>query len=255
MSGEVEALVRELEHALGPAAGDHGDTEGLADCARRVLAERNAERAERLKLVDGILALRSDDVLTVTIARANGEVAAVELVLARDRDSVKRDYDAACQTIAAMHAAAVGEVRGPSRGVVEDVADLRARCLAAELQAAGVADLVWRLRRVTEILGEEAYAAAGRDPALFRVLEQLTARVRDLARPALGAKTVPRGDPELPSVPDALARVEKLLEAVPGPRERRLELGHAIGQLWTAAYRAGAALPTPQDVAAAPSGP
>lgn len=48
-------------------------------------------------------------------------------------DVVTRDeYDFACQTIAAMHAAAVGEVRGPIRGVVEDVADLRARCQAAE---------------------------------------------------------------------------------------------------------------------------
>lgn len=43
-----------------------------------------------------------------------------------------QDHQRACEQIAAMHAAAVGEVRGPIRGVVEDVADMRARMLAAE---------------------------------------------------------------------------------------------------------------------------
>ena len=38
----------------------------------------------------------------------------------------KENYDRACQLVAAMHAAAVGEITGPKRGVVEDVADLRA---------------------------------------------------------------------------------------------------------------------------------
>lgn len=41
----------------------------------------------------------------------------------------KAEYERACQTIADMHAAAVGEVTGPKRGVVEDVADLRAAYL------------------------------------------------------------------------------------------------------------------------------
>lgn len=44
----------------------------------------------------------------------------------------RKDYQGACNTIAAMHHAAVGEIVGPNRGVVEDVADLRERCLAAE---------------------------------------------------------------------------------------------------------------------------
>jgi hypothetical protein len=38
----------------------------------------------------------------------------------------RTDYDTAAETVALMHAAAVGEVRGPRRGVVEDVEDLRA---------------------------------------------------------------------------------------------------------------------------------
>ncbi|MFF3353365.1 hypothetical protein ACFYWN_12070 [Streptomyces sp. NPDC002917] len=39
----------------------------------------------------------------------------------------REDHQRACVTIADMHAAAVGEVRGPIRGVVEDVAQVRAR--------------------------------------------------------------------------------------------------------------------------------
>lgn len=50
----------------------------------------------------------------------------------------RAEYDAACVTLAQMHAAAVGEVRGPIRGVVEDVADVRAQRDAALLVVAGV---------------------------------------------------------------------------------------------------------------------
>ena len=42
-----------------------------------------------------------------------------------DLVEVRGSYDGACQTIAQMHAAAVGGVQGPNRGVVEDVADVR----------------------------------------------------------------------------------------------------------------------------------
>jgi len=46
------------------------------------------------------------------------------------------DYTDACVSIAKMHAAAVGEVTGPARGVIEDVEDLRSRCLQAEAKIA-----------------------------------------------------------------------------------------------------------------------
>jgi len=49
-----------------------------------------------------------------------------------ERDEHKQDYLNACKTIAAMHKAAVGEVRGPGRGVVEDVEDVRLRAERAE---------------------------------------------------------------------------------------------------------------------------
>lgn len=38
---------------------------------------------------------------------------------------LREAYERACQTIAAMHAAAVGEVRAPRRGAVQDVLDAR----------------------------------------------------------------------------------------------------------------------------------
>lgn len=39
------------------------------------------------------------------------------------------DYERACKTVAEMHAVAVGEIRGPIVGVVEDVANVRAELL------------------------------------------------------------------------------------------------------------------------------
>lgn len=39
---------------------------------------------------------------------------------------MQKAYQRACETIAEMHAAAVGEVRAPVRGVVQDVQDARA---------------------------------------------------------------------------------------------------------------------------------
>lgn len=62
---------------------------------------------------------------------------------------LRADYEGACQTIAAMMAAAIGEGRGPIRGVVEDIADLRFERDAL-------------LRRIEET---EAAAAADPDPA------------------------------------------------------------------------------------------
>jgi hypothetical protein len=48
----------------------------------------------------------------------------------------KGAHDEACALVARMHAAAVGEVRGPKRGVVEDVEDVinRLRARVAELE-------------------------------------------------------------------------------------------------------------------------
>jgi hypothetical protein len=56
-----------------------------------------------------------------------------------DIDNLHAAQESACGTVAKMHEAAVGEVTGPIRGVVEDVADIRARALRAEAAVAAVA--------------------------------------------------------------------------------------------------------------------
>lgn len=58
--------------------------------------------------------------------------------LEADATRFKADYLGACETIAAMHAAATGRAsEAPIRGVVEDMADVRARVLELERQIAG----------------------------------------------------------------------------------------------------------------------
>lgn len=52
--------------------------------------------------------------------------------LDRELAAMRVAHQGACEMVAQMHAAAVGEATAPIRGVVEDVQDLRARCLAAE---------------------------------------------------------------------------------------------------------------------------
>lgn len=57
--------------------------------------------------------------------RAHRDTRFRRAIAEEDAQRYKRDYLGACKTIADMHAAAFGgEVRGPGRGVVEDMADL-----------------------------------------------------------------------------------------------------------------------------------
>ncbi|KAA6215130.1 hypothetical protein CP973_00225 [Streptomyces albofaciens JCM 4342] len=73
------------------------------------------------------------------VRREQQRLAAAEAAIVEAEAEAARhaaDHAAACQQIAAMHAAAVGEVRGPRRGIVEDVADIRQRALDAEEQLA-----------------------------------------------------------------------------------------------------------------------
>lgn len=67
----------------------------------------------------------------------------------------KEDHASVCKLVALMHAAAVGEIRGPIRGVVEDVSDLRSTATAAQ-------------KRVAEL--ERALAAAQHEIGELRML-------------------------------------------------------------------------------------
>lgn len=59
-------------------------------------------------------------------------------------------YQGACATITAMHAAALGEVRVPIRGLVQDVQDARE---AARLEIESLADLVASISHERSELG------------------------------------------------------------------------------------------------------
>lgn len=74
-----------------------------------------------------------------------------EIELRAENARLKDDYQHACKTVAEMHAAAVGQIVGPNRGVVGDVADLRterddwkARALKAEQAGEPVAYIAWK---------------------------------------------------------------------------------------------------------------
>jgi hypothetical protein len=74
-----------------------------------------------------VKALELSDYLNPDILPNTAEVPHDQLVFTlRELERAKEDYGRAAKLVADMHAAAVGEVRGPIRGVVEDVADLRA---------------------------------------------------------------------------------------------------------------------------------
>ncbi|MET9140532.1 hypothetical protein [Streptomyces parvulus] len=124
--------------------------------------------------------------------------------LATDAERYKADYLNACKTIADMHAAATGRTgEAPTRGVVEDVADVRDRMLAAE------AALV-RVHHVAALI----HAGA---PWLANHTET-AARIRAaIAGPApTDEETVPRAlfDENARRHKGAIARVDELLATI-----------------------------------------
>lgn len=72
------------------------------------------------------------DTTRLELAEACAKLRSQRDELHAENERHRAAHQSACKLVADMHAAAVGEVRGPNRGVVEDIADLRARCLAAE---------------------------------------------------------------------------------------------------------------------------
>lgn len=89
------------------------------------------------KLADTALGLREE------LARADNRAVAAEKErdeAREERDRARRDHGGACHLVAKMHHAATGAVTGPARGVVEDVAGVRARLLAAESRAERLAE-------------------------------------------------------------------------------------------------------------------
>jgi chromosome segregation ATPase len=86
-----------------------------------------------------------------------------------------------------MHAAAVGEVRGPTLGVVEDIAALRSRLAEAELNVAEVPTLCRRYEaRLADLEAERALIVARAENAEAALVEA-EAKIAEL-RDALGCE-------------------------------------------------------------------
>ena len=123
----------------------------------------------------------ADDFLTVNslLQHVKDAEAARAAALARveelERESVlyKDGYVSACGTVADMHAAAVGEIRGPDRGVVEDVTDLRAALASMTEERGRLEDIigVGKVRYIKKLDDVLAVRAADLTAAWERVAE------------------------------------------------------------------------------------
>ncbi|MEU1082329.1 hypothetical protein ABZ368_19270 [Streptomyces sp. NPDC005908] len=142
----IEAEIREgdaarqAERGQQRAADRERERVTAAEAAIRELeAERDAVH-DALGLAPGQLPHIAPEAIRGRAATIREQAQRAEQAEA-DAERFKADYLSACQTIAAMHEAATGRTgEGPVRGVVEDVADVRARMLAAEERLAAYVD-------------------------------------------------------------------------------------------------------------------
>lgn len=95
-------------------------SEHIRTCEKHPMRALEAKHQETLNLLTAVTAER--DISTEAWLRANDQIKELRAENERLRD----EYLNACALVANMHKAAVGEITGPVRGVVEDVADLRA---------------------------------------------------------------------------------------------------------------------------------
>lgn len=93
--------------------------------------------------------------------------------LTAERDQLRADYERACQTVAQMHAAAVGEVCGPRRGIVEDLSDLRAERDQLRVDRYYNRKCINRLASATGTLGEKSEKVV---EVALSTIDQLRAR-------------------------------------------------------------------------------
>lgn len=133
----VEAEIREGDAARASERGQQRamdrERERVA-AAEAAIVELEAERDavnEALGLAPGQLPGTAPSAIRGRAATIREQAQRAEEAEA-EAERFKADYLKACQTIAAMHEAATGRTgEGPVRGVVEDVADMRARAVQA----------------------------------------------------------------------------------------------------------------------------
>lgn len=161
-----EQLLAVVEHRATIADAVTAETKRLMERRTATLRQR-AERAEK----------RADHwkrVAEEMEASRDHEAAARQAQ--QDADRFRADHLAACRTIADMHEAATGRTgMGPIRGVVEDVADMRARAEQAE---AGDASAV-RLAQSTAAAWQKRAEEAERDRDRAREQRNTWARQAD----------------------------------------------------------------------------
>ncbi|MEV8124809.1 hypothetical protein AB0P07_11950 [Streptomyces sp. NPDC085944] len=125
------------------------------------------------------------DHMVATAEESNPATTEPELTAEEDEaERFKADYLSACKTIADMHAAATGRTgEGPERGVVEDVADVRARMLAAEERAENFEGRAQAYEQRAQYQADRtARLTTDRDRLRTRLAEQETETMRQLQR-------------------------------------------------------------------------
>lgn len=149
----IESLRQQLAEVTNEKREYQLEAQGQIEFLDKKLAECQAQEAklrEALKRLDSVAHISCGSV-TEALALPNDATALNELIAERTKtqkeyyESVFQDganriaeltaeverlmaeHQAACELVAKMHAAAVGEITGPKRGVVEDVADAIAK--------------------------------------------------------------------------------------------------------------------------------
>lgn len=98
-----------------------------------------------------------------------------------ERDEARADYADTAMLVAQMHAAALGEIRGPLRGVVEDVEDVRLRVERAEAALDRVRAL---LREMDDFyMQEEQHTSLVNVSGVLDNVERLEAAIEEECRP------------------------------------------------------------------------
>ncbi|MFD3902991.1 hypothetical protein HXS80_20595 [Streptomyces sp. CB04723] len=250
---DTEAALARLRPALGAAYGIAGENltkaAGQLDVAERAraAAERRADEADAVtaetkRLMERrttTLRTRAEtaerdartyrDRLARLMSTERGDASALSLAQSaaaawqqraeaaeQDAERFKADHEAACRTVALMHEAATGRTgMGPIRGVVEDVADVRARAKETEANGSEIAKAYDRHRRsLAAIFARPAEAS----------FEEIT---------EYAARTLTRGGVRLTAAEQARAEAERVAERATNTL-LRIKHARTAADAWTA---------------------
>lgn len=149
--------------------------------------------------------------------------------LAAEVTRFRGEHDRACKMVADMHAAAVGEVRGPIRGVVEDVADVRTAMLRLERLWGEALREINQLAGTDHLTGFYARVTGGQAPDVHLLIERSSLGTPDAAA-ARGSVPI-----DLAALESTVRRAQELAEVVHDPAQRG-----PLPEVPDSAYPAGA---------------